>query len=84
MQNIIKNFGISRSSLWRLFKSELNTTPNDFVYNTRLKNAALLLKRGYDVTTTAEMCGFSDCSHFIKKFKEHYKMTPLKYKKENS
>lgn len=81
MQSIIKNFGISRSSLWRLFKSELNTTPYDFLYKTRLKNAALLLKHGYDVTTAAQMCGFSDCSHFIKKFKEHYKMTPFKYKK---
>ena len=80
LQNAMRSFDISRSSLWRMFKSELNTTPGAYLLNLRLANAKLLLDAGYDVTNTAAECGFSDCSHFIKKFKERYFITPLAYK----
>ena len=80
LKNAMRSFGISRSSLWRMFKSELNTTPGAYLLNIRLANAKLLLDAGYDVTNTAAECGFSDCSHFIKKFKERYSLTPLAYK----
>lgn len=83
INNIVKNFGISRSSLWRLFKQEINTTPTVYLQKTRLENARLLLDEGHDITYTSTRCGFSDCSHFIKKFKEKYGVTPLNYKKSH-
>lgn len=81
INSITKSFGISRSSLWRLFKQEINTTPTKYLQKIRLENARNLLEDGYDITTTSSRCGFSDCSHFIKKFKEKYGVTPLNYKK---
>ncbi|MBQ8526717.1 MAG: helix-turn-helix transcriptional regulator [Clostridia bacterium] len=81
IENITSVFGISRSSLWRMFCSMLDTTPGKYLLEVRLKNAKLLLENGNDVTWTAMECGFSDCSHFIKRFKERYSVTPLKYKK---
>ena len=81
VSNIVKNFGISRSGLWRLFKEEMNTTPTQYLRKTRLENAKILLDEGYSVTHTATLCGFSDCSHFIKNFREKYKVTPLNYQK---
>lgn len=82
MHNLAVHFDISRSSLWRLFKTELHTTPYEYLQRVRLKNAKLILEQGSDVTSTSTQCGFSDCSHFIKKFKEMYGITPLKYKKQ--
>ena len=38
-----------------------------------------LLKKGYSVTDTSAMCGFSDSGYFIKKFASYNKITPLKY-----
>lgn len=80
MEEVLKHFSVSRSSLWRLFKSQLNTSPYSYLQKVRLENARLMLKAGYDVTNASMQCGFSDCSHFIKKFKEKYGVTPYKYK----
>lgn len=81
MSCLLKNFGVSRSNLWRMFKEELNVTPNEYLQKVRLENAKLILAQGCDVTSTSIQCGFADCSHFIKKFKEKYGVTPLKYQK---
>jgi AraC-like DNA-binding protein len=81
MSSLLKNFGVSRSNLWRMFKEEMNITPTGYLQKVRMENAKLILEQGCDVTSTSIQCGFSDCSHFIKKFKEWYGVTPLKYKK---
>lgn len=81
-EDLLRSFGISRSTLWRLFKTELGTTPGAYLLKVRLKNAALLLDAGFDVTSAALACGFSDCSHFIKRFKEKYAVTPLVYRRK--
>lgn len=84
ISNVLKNFGISRSNLWRMFKKELNITPSEYLQKIRLENAKLILEQGYDVTSASIQCGFSDCSHFIRNFKDLYGITPLKYKKSLS
>lgn len=81
IQDVTQHFGVSRSSLWRLFKGELNTTPHEYLQNIRLENARLLLHSGCDVLTTAMRCGFADSSHLIRLFKARYGMTPLKYQR---
>ena len=80
LQDITQHFGVSRSSLWRLFKSELHMTPHQYLQNVRLENARLMLGCGCDVLTTAMQCGFSDSSHLIRHFKARYGLTPLKYR----
>lgn len=82
MENVLKHFSISRSSLWRMFKMQMNTAPYSYLLKVRLENARIMLDGGMDVTTASMQCGFSDCSHFIKKFKEKYGVTPYKYKKK--
>jgi AraC-like DNA-binding protein len=79
--DILKHFGVSRSTLWRLFKSEINTTPMAYLQKVRLENARILLAKDIDVMNVSLMCGFSDCSHFIRRFKQKFGMTPLQYKK---
>ncbi len=80
INNAAKNIGVSRSTLRRMFKDELFTTPSEYLLQIRLQNARLLLESGDSVTDTAMKCGFSDCSHFIKKFKAKFSVTPRKYR----
>lgn len=81
LQDITAHFGVSRSSLWRLFKGELHMTPHQYLQNVRLENARLLLASGSDVLTAAMRCGFADSSHLIRHFKARYGTTPLKYQR---
>lgn len=79
--DITLHFGVSRSSLWRMFKSELGMTPHQYLQNIRLENARLLLSADNDVLSTAMQCGFSDSSHLIRHFKARYGITPHKYQR---
>lgn len=79
--DITLHFGVSRSSLWRMFKSELGITPHQYLQNIRLENARLLLNTDSDVLSTAMQCGFSDSSHLIRHFKARYGVTPHKYQR---
>ncbi len=74
-------FFLSRSSLNRLFKSNLDTTPSKYLEDRRLAHAKHLLSDGYSVQGTCEKCGFADYSHFISLFKQRFGITPLKYRK---
>lgn len=78
---ICEEFFISRSSVCRLFKNHLGTTPTRFIEDKRLAKSKLLLSEGCSVQETFEKCGFSDYSHFISLFKKRFILTPLKYKK---
>ena len=73
---IEKEFGISRSSLWRLFKSDVSLSPSEYILKIKLENARLLLMKDFPVATVSDMCGFSDCSYFTKKFKGRFGITP--------
>ena len=81
LPRVQQHFGISRSSLWRLFRQELQSTPAAYLQQLRLENARRLLLSGGSVTDTALASGFSDCSHFIQLFKARYGLTPLQYQK---
>ena len=43
--------------------------------------AVRLLEQGYSVLAAGEAVGYTDNSHFIKRFGEYCGMTPLQYKK---
>ncbi len=81
IETISKQFFISRSSIGRLFKNYLNTTPTKYIENKRLSVAKVLLTKNITVQEVFENCGFADYSHFIALFKKRFGITPLKYKK---
>ena len=78
---ISERFFISRSSIGRLFKNHLNTTPTKYIENKRLSMAKVMLAKNMPVQEVFENCGFADYSHFIALFKKRFGITPLKYKK---
>ena len=83
IEEIAKEFSVSRSYLFRMFKEKLNLSVSEYILDIRLTNACLLLKNplltNYQVMT---LSGFSDYSNFLKLFKRKYGVTPRDYRKD--
>ena len=80
IENIASEFYVSRTKLIKDFSSHTGVTVAQFVTLSRIKLAKEYLKKGYSVTDTAELCGFSNSGHFISVFAEMNGITPLKYR----
>ena len=70
--------------LSREIKKETGKTFTEQLINRRLDEAKRLLKyTDYNLTQVSEICGFLSKSYFIKVFKDHFKTTPIQYRKWN-
>lgn len=72
---------VSVKELCRLFKKHLGTTVGKYIMSKRISEAKKLLKSGESVQGTAEKCGFSDYTSFIRAFNRTVGMSPGKYKR---
>ena len=75
-----RNF-ISVSYVKKLFRIYADVTPKQFYDALRLREAVVLLKKGYPVAQIAEKMGFSSPNFFAMFFKKHMGMTPSSYRK---
>ena len=75
---------ISKSTIERRFQEELHLNPSEFIRKRKLVIAANKLRNGISVLEAGNSVGYADNSHFIKLFKEHFGVTPNKYKKETT
>lgn len=75
-------FSISSSTLNRLFKINLNTSPKLYLETKRLAYSRILLKQGESVNDAYVKAGFPDYSNFIRLFKKRFNITPHRYKHE--
>jgi len=82
IEEICREFGVSRSGMWRMFREHLQQTPGEYLRNLRMQHARYVLEQGGNVTEVSAACGFADCSHFIRLFRERYGMTPYRYRTE--
>lgn len=74
--------GIDRSYLYRLFKEKMGISPKKYIVEYKLKTAAKLLKEtGLSVGQVALSAGFDDQLYFSTAFKNHYGVSPTKYRK---
>ncbi|MCP4987154.1 MAG: AraC family transcriptional regulator [Colwellia sp.] len=73
---------MSRTKFFHEFKLHLGCTPMAYQLQRRLKQAALLLKRGQQVTQTCFALGFTNTSHFSRCFKKFYGVSPRQYKEK--
>ncbi|MCX2720492.1 alpha/beta fold hydrolase [Lentiprolixibacter aurantiacus] len=77
--------GRSLSAFKRDFKASFNTTPSRWIKSKRLEHAKnLLLESELNINQISFDSGFVNPSHFIKSFKEKYRLPPLQYRYENS
>jgi AraC-like DNA-binding protein len=72
---------ISPFYLTRIFSDAVGVPPHLFQNLIRINKAKQLLKSCKYMTDVAILVGFSDQSHFIRKFKKIVGMTPKEYKK---
>ncbi|WXU00644.1 MAG: HTH-type transcriptional activator RhaR [Catillopecten margaritatus gill symbiont] len=72
---------MSRSALYTAFKQHLGCTPGNFYWQLRLQMAAEMLQKGQSITAVCYGTGFSDPSHFSRKFTQFYGCTPSQYQK---
>ncbi|WP_304681650.1 AraC family ligand binding domain-containing protein [uncultured Clostridium sp.] len=82
--NIANHLSIDRSYLHRIFKNNLNLSPQEYVLNLRLEKASeLLLTTSLTIGDIARSVGYNDTMLFSKTFKKHKGLTPSNYKKLN-
>lgn len=73
---ICRNLGISRSYLYQIFKSDLDTTPKQYITERRLNLARQEIFLGAKATAVYTQCGFADYSSFFRAYKKHFGYPP--------
>lgn len=71
---------VSASTLNRMFKVNLRTTPKMYLETKKLAHSRVLLKKGKSVLSACMESGFTDCSNYIRLFKRRFGMTPGQYR----
>lgn len=80
VEELGREIGLSRSSLYKKIKAMTGYVPNEFIRVIRLKNAArLLLTKEYNISEIGYMVGFSSHSYFSKCFHQQFKLTPTEF-----
>lgn len=82
VNTLAKELAVSRSSLYSKLKALSNMTPNEFISNTRLQQAAYLLKNNPElqITDIAYQTGFSSLRYFRHCFKARFNQTPQEFR----
>jgi AraC family transcriptional regulator len=71
----------SVNHLIRMFQQAYNQTPYQYLIELRLQRSRTLLKDTYyPVNEIGNIVGFESTSSFIRLFKEHFNITPLKFR----
>lgn len=81
LKMLSENVGCSVAYLSRRFREFTGKTVYNYITDIRIRNAQFFLKNGHNVTETCFLCGFDDCSNFIKTFKRLSRKTPKEFQK---
>jgi AraC-like DNA-binding protein len=78
-RNLAKLCGISNRQLQRRFQREFGRTPQEWLDEQRIKAAGQLLLLGEPLKKVAFDLGYKQTSHFCRKFKSKFKLTPSQF-----
>ncbi|MEM1134980.1 MAG: AraC family transcriptional regulator [Bacteroidota bacterium] len=74
----------SLSSFRRDFKKTFGTTPNRWLLSKRLEYSRFVLETtNKPIDEVIDVCGFKNCSHFIKAFKNVFGISPNRYRQRH-
>lgn len=79
LNELAETAGLSPWHFLRQFKKYTGLPPHAWLIQFRLHRAKQFLKRGENIALVADLCGFSDQSHFNRHFKKAMGVTPLQY-----
>ena len=81
VEALASTVGLSRSQLYRVFKSTLGTSPQNHILQYRLSKAKFLVcNTSLSVAEIALSCGFTDQSYFTRCFRTRFGSSPLIYR----
>lgn len=81
---LAKEAGISPRQLERLFTAQLRDSPAGYFRKLRLRRAHWMLHHtSLTITDIANECGFTDSSHFAKRYKEFFGTSPSQGRESN-
>ena len=84
IQDIADKFCLSASHLSRTFKTYSGYSPVEYLLNIRLYRAQqLLIYSDLNINEISAEIGFKDSNNFIRQFSKRFKVSPLKFRKEN-
>jgi len=81
LEAVARSSFVSVNEICRLFKKYMGTTVSKYIASKRISEAKKMLRSGHSVMQTAEKCGFSDYTSFIRAFSRAVGVAPGKYKK---
>ena len=79
VSNMARACGISKRTLERHFRKEMNMPPKVWMAQERQRQALVFLRDGYSVKETATQLGFRHAHHFSCKFKEYWGACPTRF-----
>ncbi len=83
--DLAREVGLNVNKLQQGFKYKYGKTVNDFILSTRLEKACfLLVETDLTISEIVYKIGFNSVSYISKLFKEHYGMSPSKYRELKS
>ena len=83
VDKIAAKLGLNRSYLYKIFKTELGISVQDYIIQTRIRVSCSLLKSTDISIKSIALSVNYDPITFSRIFKKHIGITPLQYRKEN-
>ncbi|HNX26652.1 MAG TPA: AraC family transcriptional regulator [Phycisphaerae bacterium] len=84
LEDIAKASFLSVPRLMSLFKANIGLSPMAYLDDERMERASKMLTTGYfSIKEIAAMTGYPDPAYFSKRFLQHFRMSPLAYRKKH-
>lgn len=80
---LLHKFGLSRRTFFRLWKKKYTCSYTKFLNELKIAHGEkLLISTNLSIGEIAKQCAFSSPTYFIRRFKKHYGLPPVLYKKQ--
>jgi AraC-like DNA-binding protein len=81
IDNIASRFYLNRYYIMHNFKDQTGYTLHNYILQKRIAKAAILIKKGLQISCVSDQCGFKDYSSFVRAFKKSFGLSPKQYYK---
>ncbi len=85
LPDLSAKFHVSPGCLSAHFRRHVGISPMQYITQSRLSHAkVLLLKTELPVIEVAMQCGFADISNFVRRFRQQFQTTPLRFRQQKN